>query len=99
MKHAESPTRRLLFFRALLIAVCAVIIVPSMPVNYFTITGRGRTLFTSPVPNGYQFLTTYTHSLERTPVVDDYRFVGGRMNGPRHSTPGFRPSPRNTPHS
>jgi hypothetical protein len=33
------------------------------------------------MPNGYSFLTTYIHSLELTPVVDDYRFVGGRIWG------------------
>jgi hypothetical protein len=52
-----------------------------MPVNYFTATGRGELLFSSPAPNGYPFLTVYTHSLQLTPVKDDYRFVGGRIWG------------------
>jgi hypothetical protein len=50
-----------------------------MPVNYFTITGRGRLLFSTPAPNGYSFATTYIHSLELTPVKDDYRFIGGKI--------------------
>jgi hypothetical protein len=33
------------------------------------------------MPNGYSFSTTYIHSLELTPVMDDYRFVSGRMWG------------------
>ena len=52
-----------------------------MPVNYFTITGRDQLLFSCPMPNGYSFVTTYIHSLERTPVRDDYRFVSGRIWG------------------
>jgi hypothetical protein len=65
--------------RVALVAICAAIFVPSMPVNYFTVSGRGRLLFSCPVPNGYPFVTTYIHSLERTPVRDDYRFVGGKI--------------------
>ncbi|MDR3076149.1 MAG: DUF1850 domain-containing protein [Synergistaceae bacterium] len=67
--------------RAVLILICAAIFVPSMPVNYFTATGRERLLFSCPVPNGYPFVTTYIHSLELTPVRDDYRFVSGRVWG------------------
>jgi hypothetical protein len=67
--------------RAALMLVCALIFLPSMPVNYFTVTGNGRLLFSSPAPNGYSFVTTYIHSLERTPVRDDYRFTGGRIWG------------------
>jgi hypothetical protein len=52
-----------------------------MPVNYFTVTGRGELLFSCPVPNGYSFTTVYTHSLQLTPVKDDYRFVGGKIWG------------------
>ena len=52
-----------------------------MPVNCFTATGRGELLFSCPVPNGYSFTTTYIHSLELTPVRDDYRFVSGRIWG------------------
>ena len=61
--------------------ICAAIFVPSMPVNYFTATSKGRLLFSSPMPNGYSFVTTYIHSLEKTPVRDDYRFVSGRVWG------------------
>jgi hypothetical protein len=57
------------------------ILVPSLPVNYFTITSKGDLLFSCPVPNGYSFETFYIHSLERTPVRDDFRFVSGRIWG------------------
>ena len=67
--------------RTLLILICATIFVPHMPVNYFTITGREGLLFSCPVPNGYSFETTYIHSLELTPVHNNYRFVSGRIWG------------------
>jgi len=67
------------FMRLALAFACAAIFAPSMPVNYFTVTGRGRLLLSSPMPNAYSFVTTYIHSLERTPVRDDYRFVSGKM--------------------
>ena len=67
--------------RALLILVCAAIFAPSMPVNYFTVTGSEGLLFSSPAPNGYSFGATYIHSVELTPVRDDYRFVSGRIWG------------------
>jgi hypothetical protein len=57
------------------------IYVSFMPVNYFTVTGRGNLLFSCPAPNGYSFFTAYIHSLERTPVLDNYRFVCGRLWG------------------
>ena len=68
-------------FRVLLVLLCMAIFVPSMPVNYFTVTGRGEVLYSCPMPNGYKFVTTYIHSLERTPVLDDYRFVSGQIWG------------------
>ena len=49
-----------------------------MPVNCFTIsTQDGDTLFSSPFPHGYPFVTTYIHSVELTPVVDEYRILQG----------------------
>ena len=67
--------------RALLILICAAVYLPFMPVNYFTVTGSEGLLFSCPAPNGYSFVTTYIHSLEHTPVRDDYRFVSGRIWG------------------
>jgi hypothetical protein len=51
-----------------------------MPVNWLSITGDGVELF-SPLPNGASFPTIYTHSVEKTPVVDEYRIVGGKIWG------------------
>ena len=67
--------------RAILILICAAVVAPNLPVNYFTVTGGDRLLYSCPMPNGYSFVTAYIHSLELTPVIDDYRFVGGRMWG------------------
>ena len=67
--------------RFLLLLICMVVFALYMPVNFFTVTGREGLLFSCPMPNGYSFVTTYIHSLERTPVRDDYRFVSGRIWG------------------
>lgn len=70
-----------IMLRVLLVLLCIAVFVPSMPVNYFTVKGRGELLYSCPMPNGYSFVTTYIHSLERTPVQDDYRFVSGQIWG------------------
>ena len=67
--------------RALLMLICAVVFTPSMPVNYFTVRSGEYLLFSCPVPNGYSFETNYIHSLELTPVRNDYRFVSGQIWG------------------
>lgn len=36
----------------------------------------GSALFELPVPNGYRFATGYTHSVELTPVEDEYAVAG-----------------------
>jgi hypothetical protein len=81
MKHAYGSRVMVFCLRALFIIILGVIVVPYLPVNFFTATGRQRTLFSSPAPNGYSFTTTYIHSLQLTPVKDDYRLVGGRIWG------------------
>ncbi|MDR1472042.1 MAG: DUF1850 domain-containing protein [Synergistaceae bacterium] len=67
--------------RAALIILCMAAYIPSMPVNRFEITDAGGTLYASPVPNGASFVTRYIHSVQLTPVVDDYRFANGRIWG------------------
>ncbi|MDR1510238.1 MAG: DUF1850 domain-containing protein [Synergistaceae bacterium] len=80
MKHAGNrPWAGTAIFRILVIVICGMIFAPYLPVNYFTITERGRTIFSCPVPNAYPFVTTYIHSLQLTPVKDDYRFVNGKI--------------------
>ncbi|MDR3280517.1 MAG: DUF1850 domain-containing protein [Synergistaceae bacterium] len=81
MKHALGPGPGSILLRIIFIAALGAIFMSYMPVNYFTVTGRGRTLFSCPAPNGYPFVATYIHSLQLTPVKDDYRFVGGRIWG------------------
>ncbi|MDR1137146.1 MAG: DUF1850 domain-containing protein [Synergistaceae bacterium] len=81
MKHAERHGIFKIFCMTSLTALGAALCIMSMPVNYLTVTGRGEILFSCPVPNGYPFLTVYTHSLQLTSVKDDYRFVSGKMWG------------------
>jgi hypothetical protein len=80
MKHApEAGGFKAAAAKFFLIAVCAAFAVPYMPVNHFTATGREKLLFSCAMPNGYPFVTTYIHSLQLTPVKDDYRFSGGKI--------------------
>lgn len=49
-------------------------------VDYLQIfDGKGLLIFSYPTANGNKFVTRYIHSVERTPVEDDYRVVGGRI--------------------
>jgi len=41
--------------------------------------GNGEILFREPVPEGWSFTSRIIHSLERTPVEDEYRVVCGRI--------------------
>jgi hypothetical protein len=68
--------------RAALVIICAALYIPSMPVNYFTVTDDdGGILYASPAVNGAAFVTSYIHSVQLTPVIDDYRFVNGAIWG------------------
>lgn len=49
-------------------------------VDYFQIfDGNDVLVFSAPAANGNKFTTRYIHSVERTPVEDEYRIVGGRI--------------------
>ena len=39
----------------------------------------GSVLFSAPVPYGFRFTTSYIHSVELTPVEDEYAVTGGRI--------------------
>ena len=39
----------------------------------------GRAVFVLPAANGYRFTTGYTHSVELTPVEDEYTVAGGAL--------------------
>lgn len=49
------------------------------PVSILKISDGEAVLHSSPIPVGYSFTTRYIHSVERTPVEDDYRVVGGKI--------------------
>lgn len=49
-------------------------------VDYFQVfDGNDVLVFSAPAANGNKFTTRYIHSVERTPVEDEYRIVGGRI--------------------
>lgn len=49
-------------------------------VDYFQISDHeGQLIFSSPAANGNKFTTIYIHSVELTPVEDDYRIIGGSI--------------------
>ncbi len=39
----------------------------------------GETVFSAPVPEGWAFTSRIVHSLEKTPVEDEYRVVSGQI--------------------
>ncbi len=61
---------------------CLAFLLPNWPANYFEIATADeaeRGVLAAPVANGDSFVTTYIHSLQLSPVVDDYRVVGGKV--------------------
>lgn len=62
-----------------LIAIGLALFIPTMRVDFFRIATQDETLFASPVRAGTPFSTTYIHSVQLTPVVDEYRIAGGRI--------------------
>lgn len=56
-----------------------VFFVASSPVDVLVISDRETDVFFVPVPVGARFMLTYIHSVEKTPVEDDYRVVGERI--------------------
>lgn len=63
----------------LFIAICLTIFLPTARVNYFRVETQDRTLFAAPVGLGVPFTTEYIHSVQLTPVIDEYRITGGRI--------------------
>jgi hypothetical protein len=64
--------------RVAVAVLAAALLLAELPVNYLAITGDG-VLLASPVPNGFPFTTAYVHSVEKTPVIDLYRIIGGKI--------------------
>lgn len=52
-----------------------------VPVWVLTLSDGEISLLSRPSILGYPFITRYVHSVERTPVEDEYRVVGGRIWG------------------
>lgn len=62
--------------------ICAAFLLPAWPVNYLEITTAdeaGEVVLAAAVVGGDSFVTTYIHSVQLSPVVDDYRVVGGKL--------------------
>lgn len=61
---------------------CLVYLLPAWPVNYFEIATADeeeRVVLAGPTANGGSFVTSYIHSVQLSPVIDDYRIVGGTI--------------------
>ncbi len=70
-------TRVSLFFLFLLSLVIAL---AAWPVNVVSIfTDNGVAVFSAIVSEGWAFTSRIIHSLEKTPVEDEYRVVSGRI--------------------
>jgi hypothetical protein len=81
LKYAGGSGFFKIALKTVLALVCALISYPSLPVNYFVVSHRDKVILAAPLPNAYPFFTTYIHSLQLTPVIDDYRFINGRVWG------------------
>ena len=64
---------------AVIIIICLGLLYPGLPVNYFMITAQGKLVLAAPMPNAASFSSSYIHSVQLTPVIDDYRISGGRI--------------------
>ena len=60
-----------------LLAIAALI--PNMPVNRLRIHDGEAALCAAPVRSGAPFITEYEHSVQLSPVIDEYRIVQGRI--------------------
>lgn len=78
MKISEKPRKAVLCAAALILSAAAV---AGWRVDELMLTDdrAGRIVFSLPAPNGYRFTTGYTHSVELTPVEDEYAVAGGAL--------------------
>lgn len=65
--------------RLLLLALTMAALLPNLPVNCLSIGDGRTTLFSAPVSLGAPFVTEYVHSVQLTPVIDEYRILQGRL--------------------
>ncbi|HRV71918.1 MAG TPA: DUF1850 domain-containing protein [Thermovirgaceae bacterium] len=69
--------KKAVFF--LISMVSAVLMAATYPVDVLGITEGDSVYYRRPVPVGFRFVSRYIHSVEKTPVEDDYRVVGGSI--------------------
>lgn len=62
-------------------ALLFIFLVPCMPVNYIQIDDSENIIAASPVLGGSAFTTEYIHSVQLTPVIDEYRILQGKIWG------------------
>ncbi len=72
--------RKILLLLFFLFLLSLGIALASWPVNVISIRlENGETVFSEAIPEGWPFTSRIVHSLEKTPVEDEYRVVGGRI--------------------
>lgn len=64
---------------AILFFLLAYIWLPLAPVNQFSARLGDEIVYAFPAPNAWKFETEYIHSLQLTPVIDDYRLTAGSL--------------------
>lgn len=67
--------------RVLVVMSCATYFLPRMPVHYFHVSDGDDVVLAAALPAGGSFVTTYIHSVQLTPVIDDYRICNGKIWG------------------
>ena len=73
-------SRKILFSVSSLFLIFMGLALAAWPVSVFSIRGEnGAEAFSTPVPEGWTLTSRIIHSLERTPVEDEYRVVSGRI--------------------
>jgi hypothetical protein len=65
--------------RFFLAAICLALFTPCLNVNRLEIRCGDDVLLASPVSFGAPFTTSYIHSVQLTPVIDEYRILGGKI--------------------
>lgn len=72
--------RKTLFSLFSLFLLSLGIALATWPVTMVSISlDSGKTVFSAPVPEGWTFTSRIVHSLEKTPVEDEYRVVSGQI--------------------
>ncbi len=65
--------------RFVLAVLCLAVFIPCMNVNYLAIRRGEELQLAAPISFGAPFETSYIHSVQLTPVIDEYRILGGQI--------------------